>query len=143
MPSTITIASVLFAAALSCACAPLPMRVYVADAPQSALVYSQCSFNTHVPVAVRLTAGPVWATLSLLNREGRSYVQLQFDIPSGVTVTLDDDSVSLNTSNPSSVTKSRFPSVSLVDTPILNSYSNAPEVQRQQFPVPTPRRVIR
>jgi len=114
------------------------MRVYVADAPQSALVYSRCSFNTHVPVAVMLTAGPVLATLALSRQDGRSYVQLQLDIPSGATVVLDDDTVSIKTSSPSTLSQSHFPSVSLVDTPILNSYSTVLEVQRQQLPVRTP-----
>ena len=76
------------------------------------------------------------ATLALAKHDGR-YVQLQLDIPPGTTVAFDDDAVSLETSSPSTVTQSRFPSVSLVDTPILNSYSTVPAAQRQQISVRT------
>jgi len=137
-PSGTAIAAMLAAAVVGAACAPLPMRLYVGETPQSTLVYSTCSFNTHVPVAVRLTAGDVLATLALAKHDGRPYVQLQLDIPTGTTVAFDDDAVSLQTVNPSTVTLSRFPSASLVDTPILNSYSTVPAAQRQQVSVRTP-----
>lgn len=78
------------------------------------------------------------ATLAFSKHDRRSYVQLQLDIPTGATVVLDDDSISLKTSSPSTVTQSHFPSVSMVDTPILNSYSTVAAIQRQQVPVRTP-----
>jgi hypothetical protein len=93
MQLTIATASTLLASILCCACAPLPMRVYVADAAQSDLIYSSCSFNTHIPIAVKLHAGPVLATLSLSKNDDRPYVQLQLDIPEGVTLVFQDDVV--------------------------------------------------
>jgi len=128
--------STLVASVLCCACAPLPMRIYVADAPQSDLIYSSCSFNTHVPIAVKLHTGPVLATLSLSKNDDRPYVQLQLDIPEGVTVVFQDDVVRLRTGSPDTLSQARFPSVSLVDTPILNSYRS--ETQSYQIPVQSP-----
>ncbi|MEO8279802.1 MAG: hypothetical protein ABI564_08930 [Ideonella sp.] len=135
--SASTVAS-LFVAGICCACAPLPMSIYVADAPKSNLVYSSCSFNTHVPMAVRLTAGPVLATLSLSKHDGRPYVQLQLDVPEGVTWVFDDDTVQITTANPVTMSHARFPSVSLVDAPILNSYSSVAAAQSRQVPVRSP-----
>ncbi len=138
MTSRNAVVSMLVAAVFSSACAPVPMRIYVADVPQVALVYSQCSFNTHIPVAVKLTAQAVTATLALSKNDGRPYVQLQLDIPTGTTVAFDDDIVIVETSSPSSVSQSRFPSVSLVDTPIVNSTSSVPAFQRLQIAVRSP-----
>ncbi|MBK8528012.1 MAG: hypothetical protein IPL57_13295 [Rubrivivax sp.] len=136
MQLTIATASTLLASILCCACAPLPMRVYVADAAQSDLIYSSCSFNTHIPIAVKLHAGPVLATLSLSKNDDRPYVQLQLDIPEGVTLVFQDDVVQLRTGSPDTLSRARFPSVSLVDTPILNNYRT--ETQSYQVPVQSP-----
>ena len=112
------------------------MRIYVADAPQADLITSACAFNTHVPLAVKLQAGPVVASLSLSRHDGRPYLELQLDIPDGVTLMFQDDVVRLSTGNPDSLGQARFPNVGLVGTPILNSLR--PATAQYQVPVLSP-----
>ena len=136
MQRSVATASTLLAAVLICACAPLPMRIFVADAPPSDLIYSSCAFNTHLPAAVKLQAGEVAAILSLSRYEGRPYLELQLDIPQGLTLVFQDDVVRLSAGHPDSLGQARFPNVGLVGSPILNSLRLA--TAQYQVPVLSP-----
>ena len=128
--------ALFLAAAISCsACAPIPMQVYVAVAPESNIIYSSCVYNTHVPTGVRVSAGDVSANVSLSKYKGNSYVQLRLDIPSGTTLKFDDDVVQITTENPRTSSQAVLPNISLVDTPIVNSYSNMAAIQKLWLPV--------
>lgn len=138
MNFSISVVSILLASACCCSCVPIPIRLYVAEAPKSALVYSACSFNSHVPVAVKMPVGPGLATVALSKHDGRAFVELQLDLPTGVTVLFDDDALAIATASPDTSSRARFPSVSLVDAPILNSYSSVPDARKHQIPVRSP-----
>jgi hypothetical protein len=115
-------------------CAPLPMQVYVPGAPGGKVIYSPCNFNSHLPTGISVSAAGVEAVVSLARNGNRDYVEVRLEIPEGKTLVLQESSVQLATSNPESSGRFEFPSVSLVDTPIVNSYSAVPDVRQRQQP---------
>src|SRR5689334_2463892 len=73
------------------ACAPVPRHLYVADVPKESLVYAYCPMNKHVPVGALFTVDGVHATVGLFSGGDRDYVEVQFDVPPGTTLTLQSD----------------------------------------------------
>jgi len=49
----------------------------------------------------------------------------------------EDDVVKITTENPKTSSQAVFPNISLVDTPIVNSYSTGAEIQKLRLPVRT------
>jgi hypothetical protein len=124
--------------ALLAACAPILTHVYVPEVPAGALVFSGCAFNSHVPIGAALKLGSASAIVSMSDHAGRAYVELHLEVPAGTEIQLEDDAISVATSASSPTTSFKFPSVSLVDTPIVNSYSKLSVVQAWQLPVNAP-----
>lgn len=120
------------------ACAPHLSRVYVPQVPADALVFSACAFNSHLPVGAVFKLGSASATVSMSEHAGRAFVEVRLEVPAGTEIQFEDD-LMLVTRHPSGAADTfRFPSVSLVDTPIVNSYSELPALQAQQRPVVAP-----
>ena len=130
--------STLLVSALSSACAPIPRTQYVPVVPDNQLVYSECAFNSHVPVGARLPVGRAVAFAKLGTHSGRTFFQVMLDVPPGTTLSLGSDLVEVDAVNSAQRSTARFPSISLIDTPIINSYSSNPAVANQQLPVSTP-----
>lgn len=124
------------------ACVPIPLQIYTPEASPESLAYSSCRFNTHVPVGVVKRVGPATVTISLLEHAGRNFVQVHIEVPSGTVLQLADDSIAVVTNVVTAVAtdaaRFKFPSVSLVDTPIVNSYSSLAVLQDQQLPSTAP-----
>ena len=97
------------------------------------LVHATCAPNQHLPVGARLPVGGAWVTVRVARHEGRHFVELQFDVPEEEVLRLDSDEVRLVRPAGDTVT-ARFPSISLVDTPIVNSFSTAPALRALQLP---------
>lgn len=131
----------LFAACLmalaAAGCAVFPMHVYVADERDGRLLYSNCALNRHVPDGILVERRGVEALVSLRQGGSLKYVEVRLDIPPGRTVVLGGDTIRIDR-GPSGVLDARFPNVSRVDSPAINSYSSTPSLQQQQLPVETP-----
>jgi len=122
----------------STACAPLPMQVYVPNAPGGKVLYSPCTFNTHLPTGISVSAASIEAVVSLAEHGGRQYAEVRLEIPEGKTLVLQENGIQLDTADPRSSRRFEFSSVSLVDTPIVNVYSTVPDVRQRQLPTTTP-----
>jgi hypothetical protein len=115
-------------------CVPLPAQVYVPDLAGGKLQHSSCAFNTHVPTGVSLSVQDIDLTVSLGRHEGRHFVEVRFDVPEGKVLQIVEPTAQIATGVPATSVQVRFPKVSLVDTPIMNSFSNEPSVQQTQLP---------
>ncbi len=120
------------------ACAPVPMHFYVADEAAGSLVYSTCSFNKHVPLAVSLEREGVRAIVKLVEQDTRGFVEVRFDVPPGKTLVFRDHVVRIDRRDSRPVLEASIPNVSKVDTPHINSYSELPGVRKLMLPVGTP-----
>lgn len=123
---------------LVCGCVPLPRTQYVPDVDATQLVYATCALNTHVPVGARLPVGKAEAILELRRHQGRTYLELRLDVPPGTTLRFEDDLVELRAAGGVAPSSARFPSISWVDTPIVNSRSTVEAVRDLQRPVRSP-----
>ena len=120
-------------ASLGGGCVPMPRSQYVPVAASGDVVYAECVLNSHIPVGVRVPIGRAFAVLKLGEHEGRTYVELRLEVPPGTTLSLDGDLVEVETTGEPVRSQARFPSISLVDTPILNSHSMVGAVRDQQL----------
>lgn len=128
----------LASAALLAACVPVPRVLYVPQSPDGELQYSTCAFNKHVPVALRLRTAEVQVTVALGTNDRGEFVEVHFEVPAGKTIVLLEDFVELTAGTPAQSARSRFPTVSLVDTPIVNSFSSLAAMKVHQVPISTP-----
>lgn len=119
-------------------CVPHVTEDYVPDVPSESLVHSPCAFNTRLPTGARLRLGRATAIVTLSEHAGRPYVEVHFEVPPGTEIQLEDDAISLATHAGGPARSFGFPSVSLVDTPIVNSHSTLPALRAQQLPVRAP-----
>jgi hypothetical protein len=115
-------------------CVPHRSQIYASDDSGGQVLYSTCAFNSRVPTGMRLSVQDIDVTISLSRHEGRPFVEVRFDIPEGTSLQLTDPTVQLETNTPANSTQARFPSVSLVDSPIVNSLSNVPATKESQLP---------
>ena len=84
--------------------------------------YSTCALNSHVPSGLRFDLSGIDTLVYLGTHEGRGYIELRVDVPEGLTLQLERSLVKATTRGPDGVAGSDFPSVSLVDTPIVNAF---------------------
>ena len=119
-------------------CAPLPMQVYVPNAPGGNVLFSPCTLNTHLPIGISVSAAGVEAVVSLAKHGGREYVELRLEIPEGKTLALQESTIQLDTADPQSSRRIELPAVSLVDTPIVNINSAVPDIRQRQLPTMAP-----
>ena len=96
--------------------------------------YSTCALNSHVPSGLRFDLSGIDTLVYLGTHEGRGYIELRVDVPEGLTLQLESSLVKATTRGPDGVAGSDFPSVSLVDTPIVNAFSTVPDVRARQLP---------
>jgi hypothetical protein len=129
---------VILALVLCSGCVPLPQHEYVAHADDGQTVYSSCPLNKHVPTGVRFERDYVHIEVSVGRNAGRDYVEVRFDVPDGKTVLLRNGIVKVRRSRSQVAQTSTFPNVSLVDAPIINSYSQVPGAKAEQRSVDTP-----
>lgn len=128
----------LFLGLAATGCAPLPIQVYVPSSPDGRVIFSPCAFNTHLPIGISVGTAGVEAVVSLSKHGGREYVEARFEIPEGKTLVLQESSIQLETDAPLSSARFEFPTVSLVDTPIVNSYSEVADIRMRQLPTTSP-----
>jgi hypothetical protein len=114
------------------------MHWYVADVPDGEIVYSQCPFNKHVPTGVALERDGVRMQVSIFRNQGRDFIQVWLQVPEGKTVVLQNGTVTVRRDRSQLAHDSAFPNVSLVDNPIVNSYSRGPGVQEQRLAIGVP-----
>jgi hypothetical protein len=127
----------LIALFLTCgACAPVPQHRYVADVPKDSVVYASCPANKHVPVGALFTVDGVHATVGLFRAGNRDYVEVQFDVPPGTTLTL--QSAVLKLTHGTVTNDSVIPNVSIGNYRIEDRYSTNPAMQKDMPPATTP-----
>lgn len=119
-------------------CVPMLRQDYVAQAPGGQIVHSTCSFNTHVPVGVRLQVPGIEVLVSLVRRADGPTVELRLDVPEGQTVTLADGRLRIQTTKPDTSSQAEFPFVSLADSPLLDNAGAVPGLAQQRLPVTAP-----
>ena len=124
--------------ALLAACVPLVTRVYVPEVPPESLVRSPCAFNSHVPIGARIMIGSATAIVRLSVHAGQTFVEVHLEVPAETEIQLEGDSVSIAAAASGLNRPFRFPNVSLVDNPIVNSYSLSPALKAHQLPVLAP-----
>jgi hypothetical protein len=126
-------------ATLACsACAVFPMHVYVADARDGELLHSSCALNTHVPDGIRVETAGVDALVSLHQFGRLKFVEVRLDIPPDRIVVLKSDTIRIDRRTAGGVIDARFPNISRVDSPAINSYAGAPAIQQYLLPVDAP-----
>jgi hypothetical protein len=118
------------------ACAPVPQHRYVADVPEDSLVYAYCPMNKRVPVGALFTVDDIHATVGLFRAGDRDYVEVQFDVPPGKTLTLQSDVLKLT--HGSVTNDSVIPNVSMGNYRIEDRYKTSPSVQNGMVPATTP-----
>lgn len=127
----------LLALTVACAaCAPVPQHRYVADVPEDSLVYSSCPPNKHVPVGALFTVDGVHATVGLFTAGDRDYVEVQFDVPPGKTLTL--QSAVLRLARGGLTRDSVIANVSAANVRIEDRYRTRPALQSVLLPATTP-----
>jgi hypothetical protein len=128
-------ATTLALALTASACAPLPTTRYVPVADERNIVYSSCSFNSHVPLGVRLPVGAASATIKAVAHEGRHYLDLRLDVPPGTALQFDGDAAQLTTQGATRAL--RLPAMRLVDAPVWQTQDDAPLLRDAFVPIQT------
>ena len=131
-------AAALVLLATAAGCVPLLLTGWVADPGQGTPVHSACTLDNTVPDAVSVPVQGLRALASLRQGGSRAFVEVRFDVPPGLTLMLDDDLIEVRTAAAGPARQVRFPNVSLVDGPIVNSYSTSSAIAPYQVPVRTP-----
>ncbi|MEJ8847764.1 hypothetical protein [Variovorax rhizosphaerae] len=123
---------------LCIACAPIPVSLYVADAAQGKTIHSSCSINKSVPEGIEVDLQGLQAQVKLVQAFSNGYLEVRLDVPPGMTVQLDDATVTIVRGNGRPPLEARYPNISLVDTPGINSFSGSPALAKYMVPVRTP-----
>jgi hypothetical protein len=131
-------AAVLALLGTTAGCVPLLLTGWVAEPGQGPPVYSACTLDNSVPDAISVPVQGLHALVSLRQGSSRAFVEVRFDVPPGLTLVLDDDLIEVRTAAAGPARQVRFPNVSLVDGPIVNSYSTSSAIAPFQLPVRTP-----
>ena len=119
-------------------CAPVPVSLYVADATQGKTIHSSCSINKSVPEGIEVDLRGLHAQVKLVQAFSNGYLEVRLDVPQGMTVQLDDATVTIVRGNGRSPMEARYPNISLVDAPGINSFSGSPALAKYMVPVRTP-----
>jgi len=122
---------------LGTACAPVPMLLYVPDATQGKTVYSACAINKNVPDSLELDLQGLHAQIKLVQTYSRGYLEVRLDVPQGMTVQLNDGIVKVDREDGRPPLEARYPNISLVDTPSINSFSGSSALAKYMVPVRT------
>ena len=116
------------AGVLICAgCAPIPRHVYVADQAHGSPVYERCSLNPNVPAWVKVTVPGLVAAVSVIQLDDQhSIVEMQFDVPVGRTLVLQDDVAKVDPRNSQPVVRA---SIANVNPAAPASYAETPAIR--------------
>lgn len=121
---------------LACAgCVAIPMQAYVADAAEGSPVYEQCSFNSSVPVGVKVAQPGIEAVVSIVQHTGRGFVAVQFDVPPGKTLVLRRDSIRIDARNAEPAVQATIANINPARPAV---YDDPPAIRKLLLPVDTP-----
>ena len=125
------------AAASIAGCVVLPTYVYLPDAAEDAPVYERCSMTPDLPAGVRLERSGLHAIVSIAHSQGVNQVQVQFDVPEGLTLVLREHAIAVDARDggaPRRATISHINPVAPARDP------ETPVMQKLVLPVDTPLR---
>lgn len=117
------------------ACVPIPLRVYVPEAPDGRPVYSSCAYNKHVPNGIEFSIDKVKATVSIQRLESRQFVELIFEAPADYVVQMKSDRVDYVHGAARNRASAVFNEIGLVANPILARHRNVPDIASRVQPV--------
>jgi hypothetical protein len=117
------------------ACAPIPLSVYVPEAPDGRMVYSSCAFNKHVPNGIEFTIDKVKATISIQRLESRQFIELIFEAPAGYVVQMKSDRVDYVHGPARNRASAVFNEIGLVANPILARHRDIPNIAGRVQPI--------
>lgn len=130
--------ALLTAAMATTACVPLAAPLYSADPAQGKVLFSDCTANKNVPDGVELQIDGVVAHVKLEQAFSRRFVEVRLDVPTNKTVQLQSDVVAIDLHDERPPIEARYPNISLVDSPGMNSFDTPPALARYMVPVQTP-----
>ncbi len=130
--------TMLVGACAATACVPIPTPIYSADPAQGKLLVSSCALNMNVPDGIELQVDGVLAQVKLNQHISRGYVEVRLDVPPGKTVQWQSDLVSIYLHDGRLPVQARYPSISLVDNPAINSFDTPPALAQYMVPAQTP-----
>lgn len=119
-------------------CVPVPAPIYAPDPAQGRPLFLSCAINKSVPGGIELQVDGVLAQVDLNQRSSRGYVEVRLDVPPGKTVRWQSDLVSIVLHDGRPPVQARFPNISLVDSPAINSFDTPPALAQYIVPVQTP-----
>ena len=128
-------------AALACmlictGCAPIPRHVYVADQAHGSPVHERCSLNPDIPVGVKVAIPGLAATVSVIQLDdGHGIVEVQFDVPTGRTLRLQDDVATIDPRNSQPVVRA---SIAGINPAAPARYAESPALQKLLLPASAP-----
>jgi hypothetical protein len=117
------------------ACVPIPLRIYVPEAPDGRMVYSACAYNKHVPNGIEFAINNVKATVSIQRLESRQFIELIFEAPAGYIVQMKSDRVDYVHGQARNRASAVFNEIGLVANPILARHRETPNIARRVQPI--------
>jgi len=130
--------SSLLAAMATTACVPLVVPLYSADPAQGKVLFSDCAITKNTPDGIELQIDGVLAQVKLQQAVPRGFVEVRLDVPTNKTVQLQSDVVEIDLHDGRPPVEARYPNISLVDSPGVNSFDTPPALARYMVPVQTP-----
>jgi hypothetical protein len=125
------------AAASIAGCVVLPTHVYVPDAAGGAPVYERCSLTPDLPAGVRLERSGLHAIVSVAHTQGVNQVQVQFDVPEGLTLVLREHAIVVDARDGGAP---RRATIAHINPVAPARYPETPVFQKLVLPVDTPLR---
>jgi hypothetical protein len=127
----------LVAATSIAGCVVLPVHVYVPDAVEGAPIYESCSLTPDLPVGVKLERSGLHAIVSVAHSQGVNQVQVQFDVPEGLTLVLHGHVIAVDVRDGGAPRWATIPHIN----PVAPArYPETPAMQKLVLPVGTPMR---
>ena len=117
------------------ACVPIPLRIYVPEAPDGRIVYSSCAYNKHVPNGIEFTINKVKATVSIQRLENRQFIELIFEVPADYIVQMKSDRLDYVHGLTRNRASAAFNEIGLVANPILARHRKIPDIASRVQPV--------
>jgi hypothetical protein len=125
------------AAASIAGCVVLPTYVYVPDAVEGAPIYERCSLTPDLPVGVKLERSGLHAIVSVAHSQGVNQVQVQFDVPEGLTLVLREHAIAVDVRDGGAP---RWATIPYINPVAPARYPETPAIQKLVLPVDTPLR---
>ncbi|SDY91924.1 hypothetical protein [Nitrosomonas sp. Nm58] len=74
---------------------PIPMHHYYPEADGGKLIYDQCPINEHIPYGMLFSQQDIQVFTRLGKHNGKTYIEIRFEVPEGKTVKLIETSAQL------------------------------------------------